>query len=134
MSLIPPESFGVLSGGGIVGGLVALVTTFGWWLRRERVESSKANNVVAANNASTDTYEAQSREMASLRERLSQIESAYVAQAAQMGVLMRRISELEAQLVGISAHYDNLILCDVCLTTNNRVLEALDKRLKTEQE
>lgn len=134
MSLIPPDAVGMLSGGGIVGGLAALVTTIGWWLRRERVESSKADNVVAANNASTNTYEAQSKELASLRERLSQIESAYVAQAAQMGILMRRISELEARLVGISAHYDNLILCDVCLATNTKVLDALDKKLRVDNE
>ena len=124
------EGIGALSGGGIVGGVVALATTLGWWLRRERVESAKSNNSVAANNASTHTYEAQSKEIKEVRERLQQMETAYVAQSVQMNVLIKKISELEAKLVGVASHHGNLILCDTCMHTNQRVLHALNKALK----
>lgn len=124
------DNINFLSGSGIVGGVVALATTLGWWLRRERIESAKANNVVAANNASTHTYEAQQKELDSVRERLAKMETAYVAQAALMGELMKKISELEARMVGASSHYDNLILCEVCLAKNERVLDALNRTLK----
>lgn len=119
----------LLSGTGVVGGIVALATTFGWWLRRERVEAAKANNSVAASNAQTNTYEGQAQEIAAVRERLSAMETAYVAQSVQMTELMKKISSLEAILIGVSAHHDNLILCDVCLAKNDRVLKALNQSL-----
>lgn len=124
------ESLDFISGGGIVGGIVAAATTFGWWLRRERVEASRASNSIAANNAQTGTYEAQAAEIASVRERLSKMEEAYVAQSVQVGLLLKKITELEARLVGVSAHHDNLILCEVCVVKNDRVLTALNKVLK----
>ncbi len=127
-----PEGLNILSGGGAVGGIVVAVASFGWWLRRERADAAKNRKEITAENVTTNTYEAQATEIAAVRERLATIEAAYVAQAAQMGVLLKRISELEARLVGIGAHHDNLILCDVCLVKNERVLEAMDKALKTE--
>ena len=120
-----------LSGGSVVGGVVALAMSLGWWMRRERVESAKTNKEVAAANASTDTYEAQATEIAAVRERLSTIEAAYVKQSLQIAELLKKLSEMEARLIGASAHHDNLILCDVCLGKNDRVLAALSKTLST---
>lgn len=126
------ELFGgtdVLSGGGVVGGIVAIITTFGWWLRRERVESAKANNAVAENNASSSTYNSQAKEIEAVRTRLSAMEAAYVAQSIKMNDLILQLSRLEAKIVGANSHYDNLVLCDVCIESNKRILAAMDVSL-----
>lgn len=123
------ESFDLVTSGGFIGGVVALVTSIGWYLRRERVESARSNNTIAANNASTHTYEAQATEIAAVRARLSDIETAYVSQAAQIAELLKKVAELEARIYGASIHQSNLILCEPCMEKNGRVLEALNKSL-----
>ncbi len=40
------DALNLLSGSGVVGGVVVAIASFGWWLRRERVESARANNTI----------------------------------------------------------------------------------------
>jgi hypothetical protein len=117
------------TGGTIIAGIAVIATSIGWWMRRERVESAKAHKSVTADNIQSNTYEEQAKEIKAVRERLSTMEAAYVAQSVQITELLKKLSEMEARMVGITAHHENLILCELCTVKNYRVLEALNKTL-----
>lgn len=122
------------SGGGLISGIVVAFASFGWWLRRERVEAAKAQNIIAETELSTQKHNGQSTELADLRQRLSQIERVYIEQQNQVRDLLNKISELEARIIGASTHHENLILCDMCRHNNAKILEALNKTLVGKEE
>jgi hypothetical protein len=119
----------LLQGNGIWGAIVGFVVTAGWWFRRERVESAKASEDVAAANAGTAKHEGQSAEIESLRVRVSTLDAAFVDQAAKVAELTKKVTALEASRIGAAMHIGNLLLCDPCQIKNKPILNAIDKAL-----
>lgn len=123
------EGVNLLNGTGIIGGIVAAATTFGWWMRRERVEAAKSTNAVAENSASTAMHHGQTAEIESLRKRMGELDQAFVSQAALISGLQQQLSILQAEQAGIAIHFNNMILCDVCTANNKRILDKLTQTL-----
>lgn len=119
----------LLQGNGIWAGIIGLIATAGWWFRRERVESAKATEDVAASKAGTAKHEGQSAEIESLRVRVSTLDSAFVDQAAKVAELTKKVTALEASRIGAAMHMGNLLLCDPCQVKNRPILNAIDKAL-----
>lgn len=119
-----------LNGGGILGGIVALLTSIGWWMRRERVESAKADEKVAMSRASENKHDGQADEIEALRKRIEALDHSQVEQAVLINEQKGQIAKVEAKIIGLSMHFANLLLCDECKEKNRRVIEAIERLLE----
>lgn len=116
--------------GSITAIILSAIGGLGWWLRRERVESSKAQESISASNASSVKYDGQAEEIIALRQEVGELRKAFVAQAALVAQQQQQISVLQASQLGVSTHFDNLLLCDTCRSNNKKLLAALEKAIE----
>lgn len=100
-----------------------------WWLRREKVENSKAQEAVSASNASSVKYDGQAEEIIALRQEVGELRKAFVGQAAIIAQQQQQIAVLQASQLGVSTHFDNLLLCETCQANNKKLLAALEKAI-----
>lgn len=116
--------------GTIAAAILSAIGGMGWWLRREKVENSKAKEYISESNASTVKYDGQAEEIMALRQEISELRKAFVAQAATVAQQQQQISVLQAAHLGVSTHFDNLLLCDTCQINNKKLLAALEKAIE----
>lgn len=116
--------------GSVTAVLLAVVSGLGIWLRQERVAGSKARETIAASDASTAKHEGQAEEIIALRQEVSELRKAFVAQAALVAQQQQQIAILQAAHLGVSTHFDNLLLCDTCQAANKKLLAALQKAIE----
>lgn len=122
---IDTDNYGTITASflSVIGGMV-------WWLRKERVQDSIAKEVISEANASTVKYDGQAEEIMALRQEIGELRKAFVGQAALIAQQQQQISVLQAAHLGVSTHFDNLLLCDTCQINNKKLLAALEKAIE----
>lgn len=116
--------------GSITAVVLTVVSGVALWLRQERVANSKDTETIAASNASTIRHDGQAEEIVALRQEVSELRKAFVAQAAVVAQQQQQIAVLQASHLGVSTHFDNLLLCDTCQAANKKLLVALEKAIE----
>ena len=116
--------------GTITAAILSVIGGMGWWLRREKVEDSKAKEIISESNASSVKFNGQAEEIVALRQEIGELRKAFVAQAAVVAQQQQQISVLQAAHLGVSTHFDNLLLCDTCQINNKKLLTALEKAIE----
>ena len=123
------DGMDIVSGGGMVGGVVALITSIGWWIRKEKSESAKNRTDVALSDAATKNVISQSEEIEILRKRITEQDLIIANLRAVLFQLERRISVLETGRDIALAHLHTLDLCDVCKQKHKSTFDAIFKAL-----
>lgn len=116
--------------GTIAAAVLSAIGGMGLWFRRERVENSKAKELISESTASSVKYDGQAEELITLRQEVSELRKAFVAQAAIVAQQQQQIAVLQAAHLGVSTHFDNLLLCDTCQINNRKLLSALEKAIE----
>lgn len=115
--------------GTITAAILSVIGGMGWWVRRERVENSKAKESISMSNANSVKFDGQAEELIALRQEVGELRKAFVAQAATVAQQQQQIAVLQAAHLGVSTHFENLLLCDTCQINNKKLLIALEKAI-----
>jgi predicted negative regulator of RcsB-dependent stress response len=105
-----------VGGGGVIGGVVAAVTTFGWWLRKERTETAKSSADVSASNAQYSASESQARQIEALTKRVNEQGDMIIALGNQLFELRERVSSHEAVRFAVT-----VLLSTIRLSTDDEI-------------
>lgn len=121
-------------GSGMVGGIVALITTFGWWMRRERSEKAKTDADVSASQAQSSASESQAKQIEALTKRVNEQGEMLITLGNQINVLKVRLASRDAARVGATVLLPTIKLCAACEERNRPILEEIERLLKEEEE
>lgn len=113
----------------LIIGLITAIAGAATYLRSEKIKNAGAKADVAELNLATTVTNGHTEEIIALRDRLNILDSSLAIQTAALAHTMSRISILEASHLGVSMHVDNLMLCELCTSNNEKVLAALHKAL-----
>jgi uncharacterized protein (DUF342 family) len=123
------EGIDILAGGGIIGGIVAFVTSIGWYIRKEKSDSAKNRTDIAMSDAVTRNVVSQSEEIEILRKRISDQDAVILNLQAEIFKMKRRLVKLETGREIASIHLKALNLCDGCTEANKHALDAINRAL-----
>lgn len=131
---VTKSGFDLLSGGGIVGGLVAIVTSLGWFIRKEKSEAAKNRTDIALSDSATKSILSQSEENEILRKRITDQDVVIVGIMAEMAAIKHRISILETGRDIATMHLKslNVQLCPECRKKNKDIFDNIIKALYPE--
>lgn len=119
----------LVNGTGITGGIIAMVTTFGWWLRRERSEKAKTAAEISASNAQISASESQAKQIEALTKRVNEQGELIIALGNEIDRLKHRLANRDAARIGIRVLVSLLNVCDGCAAHNEPILEKIRKLL-----
>ena len=123
-----------IGGGGVVGGLVAAITTFGWWVRRERAENAKTSADVSASAAQTSASDSQAKQIEALTKRVNEQGDMLIILGNQINELKIRLASHDAARVGATILLSSLKMCPECEERNRPILDEIERLLKEEHE
>lgn len=118
-----------VQGGGIVGGIVAAVTTFGWWMRKERSEKAKTNAEVAASSASASASESQATQIEALTKRVTEQGDALIALSNEISHLKIQLAKMNAGNKGAKILLQTVHLCGECEARYGGIIKEVQQML-----
>jgi hypothetical protein len=118
-----------ISGSGVMGGIVALVTTFGWWVRKERSEKAKTIADVSASNASASASDSQASQIEALTKRANEQGEAIIHLMSEISSLKKHVARLDAGRVGASTLLKAVHLCKECEEKYGPILDEIGRLL-----
>ncbi len=122
-----------VGGGGVVGGIVGLVTTVGWWLRRERTEKAKTDADVSMSSAQASAAESQAKQIEALTKRVNEQGELIISLSNEINSLKVRLASRDAARVGAKVLLPSVKLCQACEDRNRPILDEIE-RLLTEED
>lgn len=134
MPIEAKDGLELLSGSGVVGGIVTAVTAFGWWLRKERTESAKTKSEVAASNASSTASDSQASQIAALTKRANEQGEGLIMLMNEIFTLKNRVAHLEAGRVGANTLLPAIHLCESCDGKYGKILVEISRLLQDEHD
>jgi hypothetical protein len=123
-----------VGGGGAVGGIVGLITTIGWYMRRERSEKAKTNADVSASNAQVSASDSQAKQIEALTKRVNEQGDMIISLMNEINVLKSRLASRDAARVGIKILLSSIKLCADCDARNQPILDEVMRLLKEDDE
>ena len=115
----------LIGGGGIIGGIVAAVTTFGWWMRKERSEKARTNADISASNASISASDSQAKQIEALTKRVNELSEAIIRSANDIDKLRGQLAKHKASVIGIDTLLPLIHLCTECTTRYQPILNEI---------
>ena len=129
MSFDPKDGIDIFTGTGIIGGIVAFVTSIGWFIRKEKSDAAKTRTDVAMSDAATRNVVSQSEEIEMLRKRITAMDEVVMQLQSEIFKMKRRLLKLESGREIAKMHVSSLHLCEVCVERNKHALEAISRAL-----
>lgn len=123
-----------VQGGGVVGAIVAAVTTFGWWMRRERSEKAKTDVDVAAASASVSASESQATQIEALTKRVTEQGDALIALSNEISHLKIELAKMKAGNKGAKILLQTLHLCADCDKRHGAIINEVLQMLNGDNE
>lgn len=123
-----------LSGSGVIGGLVAVITTFGWWVRKERSEKAKTTADVSASNAASSASDSQASQIEALTKRANEQGEAIIHLMSEISSLKKQVARLDAGRVGASTLLKAIHLCNECKDKYDPILDEIGRLLSDDKE
>jgi hypothetical protein len=124
------DGMDLVNGTGVVGGVIAVITTFGWWLRRERAEKASTDSAVSSSHAAMSASESHAKQIEALTKRVNEQGELIITLVNEINHLKNRLAARDAARVGIRVLLSSLSLDLECEQRNRPILDEVERLLK----
>ena len=121
----------IMGGGGVVGATVAVVTTFGWWMRKERSEKARTNADVSASNAAVTASDSQAKQIEALTKRVNELSEFIIRNQMEIDKIGRQLAKHKASVIGVNTLLPLIHLCEQCTIRNQPLLAEISDLVDT---